>query len=56
VTFAYENGRPVRLDAVVLSTQHDPEISQTQLKEAVIEEIVKPVIPRHVPCRYQIPY
>ena len=45
VTFAYENGRPVRLDAVVLSTQHDPEISQTQLKEAVIEEIVKPVIP-----------
>ena len=45
VTFAYENGVPVRLDAVVLSTQHDPEISQIQLKEAVIEEIVKKVIP-----------
>lgn len=45
VTFAYENGKPVRLDAVVLSTQHDPEISQIQLKEAVIEEIVKPIIP-----------
>ncbi|MBF7687594.1 methionine adenosyltransferase [Acinetobacter rathckeae] len=45
VTFAYENGRPVRLDAVVLSTQHDPDISQEQLKEAVIEEIIKPVIP-----------
>ena len=29
VTFAYENGMPVRLDAVVLSTQHDPEISQS---------------------------
>ena len=41
VTFAYENGVPVRLDAVVLSTQHDPEISQAHLKEAVIEEIVK---------------
>ncbi|MBF7682153.1 methionine adenosyltransferase [Acinetobacter sp. B5B] len=45
VTFAYENGRPVRLDAVVLSTQHDPDISQEQLKEAVIEEIIKPIIP-----------
>ena len=45
VTFAYENGKPVRLDAVVLSTQHDPSISQAQLKEAVIEEIVKKVIP-----------
>ena len=48
VTFAYENGQPVRLDAVVLSTQHDPEISQSQLKEAVIEEIVKAVIPAHM--------
>jgi S-adenosylmethionine synthetase len=45
VTFAYENGKPVRLDAVVLSTQHDPEITQSQLKEAVIEEIIKPIIP-----------
>ena len=45
VTFAYENGKPVRLDAVVLSTQHDPEISQSNLKEAVIEEIVKKIIP-----------
>ena len=45
VTFAYENGVPVRLDAVVLSTQHDPEITQAQLQEAVIEEIIKPIIP-----------
>ena len=45
VTFAYENGMPVRLDAVVLSTQHDPEISQANLREAIIEEIVKPIIP-----------
>lgn len=48
VTFAYENGKPVRLDAVVLSTQHDPDISQAQLKEAVIEEIIKPVIPEEM--------
>lgn len=48
VTFAYENGRPVRLDAVVLSTQHDPSISQADLKEAVIEEIIKKVIPNEM--------
>ncbi|MDO4222591.1 MAG: methionine adenosyltransferase [Acinetobacter sp.] len=45
VTFAYENGLPARVDAVVLSTQHDPDISQSKLREAVIEEIIKPVIP-----------
>lgn len=45
VTFAYENDKPVRLDAVVLSTQHDPDISQADLKEAVIEEIIKQIIP-----------
>jgi S-adenosylmethionine synthetase len=45
VSFAYDHGKPVRLDAVVLSTQHDPEISQKDLKEAVIEEIIKQIIP-----------
>lgn len=48
VTFVYENGRPIRVDAIVLSTQHDPDISQTKLKEAVIEEIIKPVIPQEM--------
>ncbi len=45
VTFAYENGAPVGIDAVVLSTQHNPEISQKDLQEAVMEEILKPVLP-----------
>lgn len=45
VTFHYEDGKPVRVDALVLSTQHDPSISQKDLQEAVIEEIVKSVIP-----------
>lgn len=45
VTFAYENGIPVGIDAVVLSTQHNPEISQESLQEAVMEEILKPVLP-----------
>ncbi len=45
VTFRYENGRPIAIDAVVLSTQHDPEISQPDLQEAVREHIIKPVLP-----------
>ncbi len=46
VTLRYDNGRPVGVDAVVLSTQHAPEITQSELKEAVIEEIIKPVLPQ----------
>lgn len=45
VTFKYEDGKPVGVDAVVLSTQHDPEISQADLREAVMETIIKPVLP-----------
>ena len=45
VTFAYENGKPVGIDAVVLSTQHAEEISQNDLVEAVMETIIKPVLP-----------
>jgi len=45
VTFRYEGGKPVGVDAVVLSTQHDPEISNTALHEAVMDEIIKPVLP-----------
>ncbi len=45
VTFRYEDGKPVAIDAVVLSTQHDPEISQADIEEAVMEMIIKPVLP-----------
>lgn len=45
VTLRYENGMPVAVEAVVLSTQHAPDISQKKLKEAVLEEIIKPVLP-----------
>ncbi|GAB3681140.1 methionine adenosyltransferase [Salinisphaera aquimarina] len=44
VTFAYENGKPVAIDAVVLSTQHSPDIEQKDLQEAVMESIIKPVL------------
>jgi len=45
LTFRYENDRPVGVEAIVLSTQHDPEISIAALREAVMDEIIKPVIP-----------
>ena len=45
LTLRYENDMPVGLDAVVLSTQHDPSVSLSELREAVLEEIIKPVLP-----------
>ncbi len=45
VTFRYEGSTIVGIDAVVLSTQHNPEIEQQTLTEAVMDEIVKPVLP-----------
>jgi S-adenosylmethionine synthetase len=45
VTLRYENDKPVGLEAVVLSTQHSDDISTKHLREAVIEEILKPVLP-----------
>jgi len=45
VTFRYENNKPVGIDAVVLSTQHNRDSSQAQIKELVMEEIIKPVLP-----------
>ena len=45
VTFRYENGKPVAVDAVVLSTQHNPDVSYNDLREGVMELIVKHVLP-----------
>ncbi len=45
VTFRYEDHKPVAIEAVVLSTQHDPDISEKSLREAVMDEIIKPVLP-----------
>jgi S-adenosylmethionine synthetase len=57
VTMRYEDKKPVAVDAIVLSTQHDPDISASDIREAVMEEIIKPVIPGewlHVETRYHI--
>ncbi|QKI88516.1 methionine adenosyltransferase [Thiomicrorhabdus xiamenensis] len=57
VTLRYQDGQPVAIDAVVLSTQHNPEIAQKDLQEAVMEEIIKPVLPSewlHKETQYHI--
>jgi len=46
VTLRYVDGRPVAVDTVVLSTQHHPDVTHSQIEEAVIEEIIKPTLPR----------
>ena len=46
ITFRYENNKPVAIDAVVLSTQHSPEIGNKALHEAVMDEIILPVLPK----------
>jgi S-adenosylmethionine synthetase len=45
VTIEYRNGRPVRVDSVVISTQHADRVSNADLKEAVLEYVIKPVVP-----------
>lgn len=57
VTFRYENGRPVACDAVVLSTQHSPDISDQDLKDAVMDMVIKPILPAewlHKDTQYHI--
>ncbi|MCG0239991.1 MAG: methionine adenosyltransferase [Firmicutes bacterium] len=46
VTIEYEDGRPVRVDTIVISTQHDPDATQEQIRKDVIEHVILPVVPR----------
>jgi S-adenosylmethionine synthetase len=57
VTLRYENGVPVAVEAVVLSTQHDPDISQADIHEAIMENVIKHVLPAqwlHADTQYHI--
>ena len=57
VTLRYENGKPVAVDAVVLSTQHDEAISQADIQEAIMDLVIKEVLPAewlHADTRYHI--
>ena len=48
VTVEYENGKPIRVDAVVVSTQHSPNVGADQIREDIIDNVIKPVIPEHL--------
>jgi S-adenosylmethionine synthetase len=48
VTIEYEDKKPKRVEAVVVSTQHGPEVEYEDLKEGVMEEIIKPILPEHM--------
>jgi S-adenosylmethionine synthetase len=45
VTVEYQHGKPIRVDTVLISTQHDPDVSQERIREDVINFVIKPVIP-----------
>ncbi len=48
VSVRYVDGRPLSIDTIVVSTQHDPDVSHAQIAEAVVEEIIKPVVPHEL--------
>lgn len=48
VTVQYENGKPKRVEAIVIAAQHSPDISYSKLKEAIIEEVIKKVVPKNM--------
>ena len=57
VTLRYENGKPVAIDAVVLSTQHDEDISQSDIQDAIMDLVIKEVLPAqwmHADTRFHI--
>jgi S-adenosylmethionine synthetase len=48
VTVQYEHGKPVRIDTIVISTQHSADVTQEQIRADVLEYIIKPVLPEHM--------
>ncbi len=48
VTVEYDEGRPVRVDTVVISSQHSPDVGTEQLREEIIDEVIRPTIPDHL--------
>ena len=56
VTIQYRDGRPVRVDTIVVSTQHSPNVSLKQIREDIIEHVVKPVVPADILDEENITY
>ena len=58
VTMEYDDDRPVRIDTVVVSAQHDPEVSNETIRQEIVEHVITPVLPDHLfdaaSCRFHI--
>src|SRR3974377_70095 len=48
VTVEYRDGKPARVDCVVISTQHSEDVSNDQLRSTVVEQVIKPIVPAHM--------
>lgn len=48
VTVEYQNGKPVRVDTIVISAQHAPELTLKEIREDIIRDVIKPIIPEHL--------
>jgi S-adenosylmethionine synthetase len=46
VTVEYRNGKPIRIDTIVVSTQHSPDVSNKQIERGIMEKVIKPVMPK----------
>jgi len=46
VTVEYRNGRPIRIDTIVVSTQHSPDVTNKQIERSIMEKVIKPVMPK----------
>jgi S-adenosylmethionine synthetase len=56
VTIEYKNGRPYKIDTIVISSQHSPDITLREMKEDIIEKVIKPVIPKKLLDEEHITY
>ncbi|TNF54935.1 methionine adenosyltransferase [bacterium] len=56
VTIQYKNGRPHKIDTIVISSQHSPDITLREMKEDIIEKVIKPVVPRKLLDEEDITY
>ncbi|MBI4690478.1 MAG: methionine adenosyltransferase [Nitrospirae bacterium] len=56
VTIEYKNGTPHRIDSIVISSQHSPDITLKELKEDIIEKVIKPIVPKKILNEENIKY
>ncbi|MEO5657142.1 MAG: methionine adenosyltransferase [Nitrospiria bacterium] len=56
VTVEYRDGKPVRVETVVISTQHSPDVALKEIREDIIEKVIKPIIPKHLLDEERITY